>query len=327
MDRFGKQMSRFTRPRPGRTLAAGLFLIGMAAGPGAVAAFANPTAPSLKPAPVRLTPWMEQGEFALLSRALDAADANRSSEGRSALQRMNDHGGQALLRWRLATDGNAGMGFSDLARALEEFRGWPDYEKIEEQAEKTIGFSSMTGDERIAWLKARGPRTGEGVLALADAYHSAGKLDEMNAAVRKAWTTMPMSSEAERQIESRYGTSLSAEDHYSRADMLLWRGDTRGAQALGSKLSSGRKKLLDARTALIRNDRGVDPLVAAVPAEYQDDAGLLLARAKWRERRGQQQGELEMLLRINGATASEAGREAIWNEKQSVMRRFLRFRV
>jgi soluble lytic murein transglycosylase len=52
----------------------------------------------------------------------------------------------------------------------------------------------------------------------------------------------------------------------------------------------------------------------------------LLARAKWRERRGQQQGELDMLVRIDGAAAPAAGREAIWNEKQSVMRRMIRER-
>ena len=52
------------------------------------------------------------------------------------------------------------MGFSDLSKALEEFKGWPGFNDIEEQAEKLIGRSSLTGDERIAWLKARGPADG-----------------------------------------------------------------------------------------------------------------------------------------------------------------------
>ena len=319
MGRFGKRMSRFSPGQLGRTLAAIMTLGALAAAP----ALANPAAPSLKPAPVLQSTWMEQGEFTLLSRALDAADNNRWPEVRSALGRLTDPAAQALVRWRLATSGNAGMGHAELSAAMVEFSGWPDFEKIEEQAEKTIIFSSMTSDERIAWLKAQGPRTGEGVLALADAYHSGGKLDEMKAAVRKAWATMPMSSEAERQIQTLYGGDLSAEDHYARADMYLWRGDTSSAQALGSRVSAGRKKLLDARIALIRNNRGVDPLIAAVPDEYQNDAGLLLARAKWRERRGQQGGELEMLVRISGDTAPEAGRRAIWDEKQSVMRRMI----
>jgi soluble lytic murein transglycosylase len=322
MTGFGKRMSRWGFLRLLGSVSAVMALGALSGG----IAFANPSAPSLKPTPTLDSRWMEQGEFALLSRALDAADGGRWSEVRSALARLNDPGAQALLRWRMASDGNAGLGFSDLSKALEEFEGWPDYDAIEEQAEKTVIFSSMTSEERIAWLKARGPKTGEGMLALADAYNSAGKRDEMLATIRLAWRTIPMSSEAARTVQSLYGGELSAEDHYARADMHLWRGDTNAAQSLGGKLSAGRKKLIDARIALIRNNRNADALVAAAPDEYQDDPGLLLARAKWRERRGQQSGELDMLLRIHGESAPEVGREAIWDEKQSVMRRLIRER-
>jgi soluble lytic murein transglycosylase len=70
----------------------------------------------------------------------------------------------------------------------------------------------------------------------------------------------------------------------------------------------------------------VDALVNAVPSEYQEDPGLLFARARWRERRGQVQGELDMLLRIHGASAPEFARESIWSEKAGVMRRLIRER-
>jgi soluble lytic murein transglycosylase len=317
MTGFGKRMSRL-----GRRVVTATALGALATG----VAFANPDAPSLKPNPVIESRWMEQGEFTLLSRALDAADEDRWSEVRSALGRLNDPGAQALLRWRMATDADAMLGFADLSKALEEFKGWPNYNDIEEQAEILIARSGLTGDERIAWLKAWGPRTGEGALALADAYNSAARRDEMVAAIRQAWRTIPMSSEAERTIQSTYGGELSAEDHFTRADMHLWRGDISAAQSLSSRLSAGRKQLIDARIALMRNQRSVDALVAAVPNEYQDDPGLLLARARWSERRGQQTGEMEMLLRIHGELAPEVGREAIWSEKQSVMRRLIRER-
>jgi soluble lytic murein transglycosylase len=108
--------------------------------------------------------------------------------------------------------------------------------------------------------------------------------------------------------------------------MLLWNADIKDAQGLLSKLSAGRKKLIDARIALMQNKRSVDPLVNAVPAEYQDDPGLLFARARWRERRGQTQGEMDMLLRLHGASAPAFARESIWTEKASVVRRLIRER-
>lgn len=314
MTGFGKQMSRWI---------AGLLLSTALAGAAAAQA---PSAPSLKPARTAQSSWMESTEFALLARALDAADDARWTEVRAALGRLADPGAQALLRWRLATDSTAGMGFADLSKAMEEFKDWPDFDKIAEQAEATIIRSSMTAEERIAWLKSRGPRTGDGVLALADAYNSAGKREDMLAAVRNAWRTRPMSFTAAAAIQTIYGGDLSPEDHYARADMFLWRADASSATSLLPKLSAGRKKLVEARIGLMRNRKNVDALIAAVPAEYMDDPGLCYERARWSERRGRQQTELDFLLKIHGESAPEVGREDIWAEKQSVMRRLIRER-
>jgi len=290
------------------------------------AAAANPPAPSLKPAPVLQSTWIGSGDFTLLSRALDAADADEWSLVRSLLSRISDPAAQTLIRWRLATNGNAGLGFTDLMAAAEEFRGWPDSDKIFEQLEQTIPRSGLTADERIAWLLQQGPRTGEGVLALADAYDSQGKREDMVRVAREAWRTRAMSSSAAATIDARYGANFSAEDHYARADMFLWRGDIRSAQALASRIGSDRKAIIDARVGLMRNAKNIDKLVNAVPAAYTEDAGLLYERARWNERRGKTSEELNLLLRIRGESAPAVGREDIWAEKQSVARRMIRER-
>src|SRR6185436_6181573 len=106
MTGFGKQMSRVL-------LAS---LLAGALGLGGAAWAANPTAPSLKPAEVRQSTWMEAGQFSLLNRALDAADEGRWSEVRSAIGRLSDPGAQALLRWKMASD-TSGMGFTELSKA------------------------------------------------------------------------------------------------------------------------------------------------------------------------------------------------------------------
>lgn len=281
---------------------------------GAGVAMANPVAPSLKPSPTQTSAWLDTADFTLLNRALDAADDGQWTQVRSYLGRISDPAAQALIRWRIATNGDAGMGYSDLMKALEEFNGWPDTSKIEDQAEITITRSSLTSDERIAWLLARGPRTGEGVLALADAYHSQGKMDDRLRVIREAWRTRVMSSGAAATIQVQYAGDLSAEDHFARADMFLWRADTKSAQALLPKLTAGRKKVIEARIALMKNAKTVDKTVNAVPSEYIDDPGLLYDRARWAERKGRQSDELSYLLRINGEQAPAVGREDIWGE-------------
>jgi hypothetical protein len=280
MTGFGKQMSWVRRVSLGCVAVAAL-------GTAAVA-FANPPAPSLKPAAAAAAKsvWIEAADFSLLVRALDAADANQWSQVKTLLGRISDPAAQALVRWRILTDGNGGSGFNELRAAVEEFKDWPDRDKIEDQMEITIQRSPLTAEERISWLAARGPRTGEGVLALADAYNSQGRTDDMYRVAREAWRTRPMGSETARTLQAMYGAQLTEDDHYARADMFLWRGDTASAQAMVSKLSSGRKAVIEARIALIKNGRNIDKLVGAVPQAYADDAGLLYERARHAERQG-----------------------------------------
>ncbi len=290
------------------------------------AAFALPPAPSKKPPVPMTTTWLADNEFRTLANALDDADNNRWLDVRNAQARLTDPGAKLLLQWRMASDGNSGMGFADLADAVEQFKGWPEGDKIRQAAEITIATSKLGAQERIDWLKAHGIRTGYGILAMADAYNSLGKQDEMNAVARDAFRTREMDDSTVRQLQTQYGSTFTSDDYFARVDMLLWKRSIKDAQALYPKLDSGHRKLAEARVGLMQNKKSVDPLVQAVPDELQEDPGLLLERARWRERRGQNQGELEMLLKVHGTLAAEAGREAIWSEKQSVVRRLIRER-
>ncbi len=105
---FGKRMSR-----TGRALMAAVALGALGAG----VAMANPVAPSLKPSPTLSSTWLETSDFTLLNRALDAADDGQWTQVRSYLDRIGDPAAQALIRWRIATNGDTGMGYSDLIKA------------------------------------------------------------------------------------------------------------------------------------------------------------------------------------------------------------------
>lgn len=308
--------------RTGRAIAAVAALAALSAG----LAAANPTAPSLKPAPVLRSAWLAGPDLSLLDRALDASDRGEWADVRALLGRVQDPSAQALIRWRIATESGGGLGWSELAAAADEFKGWPDAEQIAQQMEALITRSPLTAAERVDWLLARGPRTGEGVLALADAYDSLGRQEDMLRVVREAWRTRVMTAGAVGLITSRYGPQLTAEDQFARADMFLWRGDTKSATALLPNVSAGRRKLLDARIALIKNAKKIEKPLAAVPDEYLNDPGLLYDRARYAERRGKSAEQLGYLLRINSESAPEIGRTSIWEEKQSEMRRLIRER-
>ncbi len=298
----------------------------LALGPAAGPAAALPTAPSVKPADTRESKWLTPADFAQLRRALDAADENRWGDVRQALAKIGDAGAATLVRWRMATDGNSGVGFTELSRAAEEFRGWPDRDKIVSQAELLSPVSSLSVDDRIAWLTRSGPSTGEGVLALADAYKAKGQPDAALRIITNAWRTSVMSQDAARTMQLVYGSQFTSEDYAGRIDMLMWRGLGGEAQKLFGYLAPGRKAEAEARLALMQNKKTVDPLLAAVPEEYASSPGLLYERARWRERRGQDLGALDLFLQIRGSESPDYARADIWAEKQSVIRRLIRER-
>ena len=119
MTGFGKQMSWV---RVATLAGVSVVALGVSA-----VAMANPPAPSLKPAATApRSVWIEPSDFSLLVRALDAADSNQWGQVRSLLGGISDPAAQALVRWRILTDGNGGSGYNELRDALEEFKDWPD---------------------------------------------------------------------------------------------------------------------------------------------------------------------------------------------------------
>jgi soluble lytic murein transglycosylase len=310
-----------------RTALAATALVSMEVGVFSAAAYAMPTAPSPKPREVHKSKLLPDAEFARLCDALDAADAGRWSEVRRLQGQLTDPAAKLLLQWRLASDGSSAMGFAELQRSLNDLKDWPDLERIQGVAENTIQISGLPPDQRVAWLRQSGPRTGDGLAALADALSYSAQPQEGLEVARNAWRTRTLSDATAARIRSTYANDLTAEDHWARTDMLLWGGDLADAKQMMPMLSPGRRLLVDARIALAENRRrGVDAAVAAVPAEYADDPGLLLERARYRERRSDDAGAQDMLLRIHGADSPEAGRAEIYGEKASVIRRLIRER-
>lgn len=286
--------------------------------------WALPSAPSLKPRESATSTALSPSDFSTLLRALEAADEERWSDVRAAIPRISDPAAKLLLRWDMATDGDSGLDFDDLRSALETFADWPDRGRIFEAAEIRISRSSLPAADRISWLQARGPQTGDGVLALADAYDSLGRRQDMEKVVRAAWRSRPLSADQASRLEALYEPLLTREDYAARVDMLLWRSSIKAAQALFPKLSPGARREAEARIGLMTNKKGVDTLLEAVPEELAASPGLLLERARWNERRGRIQEEQKLLLLIKAADAPTVGREAIWKERHSVIRRLLK---
>lgn len=283
-------------------------------------ALALPSPPSLKPDRIHASELVSTHDAETLRDAFRAANAGQWSTVASLQRSARDETVSDLILWRRATAGPPGMNFDAVAAAIEKLEGWPMQTSMRRRAEEIIGLSTLSAGDRINWLTQSGPLTGPGKLELARAYKRLGQIEEANAAARDAWRSNSLPSEFRRSLLSEFGHVLTQDDHRARADFLLWTNQRSEANRMKSYLSNGWKRLVDARIALAASRRGVDRLIEAVPASLQDHPGLLYERARWRRKRGNQEGATSLLTGLDGADAPSAGRNRLWAERNIAMR-------
>lgn len=279
-----------------------------------------PPPPSIKPARHYASEVVSTQDAEILHLALDAANdgewrrtASLQAEARSDI--VHD-----LILWRRATAGAPDMSFAEYAEALERLEDWPQTFQIRARAEDVIRTSGLSASEQVAWLRAHGPATGDGKAALALALHNMGETDEASAVAREAWRGNTLSRESFSALLSRFGDTLTQEDHRARADFLLWTRQRSEASRLRGYLTADWRALVDARVALQAGRRGVDAAIEAVPQNLQNHPGLLYDRAQWRRRRGMRSEAVPLLVDIDGRDVPEAARSRLWDERNIAIR-------
>ncbi len=296
-----------------------LSLLAAVAVSGAAAA-GLPESPSLKPARPYASTATDSRNAEILHKALDAAGRYDWKEVARLQGQATDPTVRDLILWKRASEGVPGMGFDEVNDALTRLNDWPKTASMRARAEEIIELSSLSATQRIDWLKASGPRTGEGKVALANALREVGKTDEAMEVVRDAWHNNSMDRALERQVLARFGGKLTQDDHRARVEFLLWTNQRTAASNLKQLLTPDYRKLVDARIALAARGRNVDALVQAVPANLQDNPGLLYDRARWRRTHGNEEGAIPLLTGIDGKDIPEAGRTKLWKERAIAMR-------
>ncbi len=291
----------------------------------ATATAAIPRAPSLKPNAHFVSNVISKTDFQDLSAALDAADSGKWSTVRTLRKRISDTDARNLLLWELTTSSGANPTFSELNLALETLQDWPDTNRLRREAEALLHSSGLSFTDKKDWLKRYPPLTGEGKLEWAQILRQDGSPREADALIRQVWRNNSLSLGTTVRLLQQYEHLLTRVDHTERVDMLLWTGQRTDARRLRPRLSSADRKVVDARLALMERRRGVDTTINAVPSSLQDHPGLLYERAKWRRQRtGDREGAIELLLKIEAGNAHPAGRTRIWRERSIMLRTLIK---
>jgi len=264
--------------------------------------------------PVRAqTPQEDGTQFAAAIEAVVVSDWETAA-ARAA--RVSDPIALEIIDWyRLrAGDGT----FAEYELFLTENADWPGLAKIARQGEAKI--PNTLSDRRVlAYFSTRAPQTGLGVLQYAAALPSA----EGNSIIEAAWREMELNT-AERALFVAERADIIKGSHVERLDNLLWAGKRAAAREMLPMVNAGHRALANARMALQEDRNGVDALIAAIPRDLQDNAGLAYDRFIWRAKKGNSESAIELLLARSTSEANLGQPEKWASRRRTYARRAMR---
>ena len=205
-----------------------------------------------------------------------------------------DAAASALVWWdRLRRDTYPAT-FAELSSFLRHHPGWPLETQLRRRAERLIEASTPLPD-RMAYFAQFPPLSASAKFRASEAYLPIGRGAEAVRLARQAWVSdgLPLAQEAE--LGSKFFGSLTPDDHFARADRLLWSGQSSAVIRMGALIPAPRRAVIDTRLALKSDAVGAAEQLAALSAADRLDPGLIVDQVAWL-RRAQQVFQARVLL-------------------------------
>ncbi|MFA7601369.1 MAG: lytic transglycosylase domain-containing protein [Novosphingobium sp.] len=224
------------------------------------------------------------------ARCQDGSEWDRARQQLIASQRGSIS--QAIDRWRVLS-ANGLMRFDDYAQFLQTYPGFPDEEKIRGYAEKALDRDSPDLNRLVAYFDRFPPLTNPAraryALALA-----ALQRPEARGVGLAAWRGGPMSDAAEAALFQQLAARLTADDHDTRMDALLWAGAPEAAARQMTYVSPAARPGFMARLALLQGSSPAS-LGLPVPGDALRDPGYIYASVRQARRAGNAPAAVQLL--------------------------------
>ena len=253
--------------------------------------------------------------------ALKLAKRDQWSDARRQIPRGGDTAEQRAFEWYEYKTGAPGVTFSQIAAFVRENPEWPLIDKLRMQAEMVMP-SGMKAETVINWFQENQPVTPNGMDAYAQALINSGQADEARKALREWWPDASLTRDQQKNFFSKYESYLDRASNLQRFNALLFDGKYSNARGMATVLGKGFPELAEARIALSSGNGNVNPAIAAVPPNLQNDEGLLYERLRWRRRNDINDGALEILAEPLDY-ADMYNPEAWWTERNIMVRRLI----
>jgi len=269
--------------------------------------------------------YLNDADYKQLKAGIRSARRGHWAGVERAHKAVSDPIAKDLLRWA-RVERQRNVPFDQLTYVAQQLPDWPRRTKIMTKAEKRLFDKPIGPNETINWFWGKEPVSGEGRAALARAHYATGNNSSGDMWLRLAWRESKLTRGRQQKLFSEFKTKLRPEDHYARADHLMWHGPAYygSAQALLPYMSQDQKALINARLKLATNGSDINKAIKAVPAKLTGDAGLMYERAKWRKKHQSRSAGIAMYVTMKSTPQSDHGKKIVWNTKSDLVYRAIR---
>lgn len=213
---------------------------------------------------------------------------------------------QDLVEWHRLRSGRGEM--SDYLAFIDDNPEWPGMPLLRKKGEDSIPRNAQA-QSVLTYFAELAPQTGVGALRLAAAYEATGQNAKAEAEIIRAWRELDLARDEREAFQDRH-LSIIRPHTTARLDALIWRGQEDQAEALYPLVNDSWVASSKARIGLRRQVGGVDGLIAAVPADFVNGAGLAYERFNWRARKGRSDA-IDLLLE-RSTSAAALGKPSYW---------------
>ena len=259
---------------------------------------------------------LSDGDLAIYKQAFKAVDDDRHDDALRIAAPAKDRLPAKIIRW-LKLQAPLGGSFDEIATFIRENADWPGQIALRKAAEAAMANAEMSPSEIINWFRQHPPQSNDGFMRYADTLLLTGEREKALALVRQRWADTNFNNGEEQDFLFRYKDLLRPQDHAARADRLLWEHLEAPAKRMLPLLDAGWDALIEARIGLYQEDRNVDAALARVPESLRDDPGLLYERLRYRRKRQDDDGSLEILRN----QPDRLGRPALWWTERHILAR------
>lgn len=261
----------------------------------------------------------------LYRRALADASAYRWQAAKDKAALAKDRDLAKVVEWLYLKSRTNNESFADNAAFVRQNPGWPQISAIVWKAEKQIeGTENAVFIDQ--WFAAYPPSSVHGKEMLAQRMRAKGDHRGADILLREAWMSGDFPADEENDFLRRHGRLINSAQHQVRLDRLLWEGKANAAERQMKRVVGTDRKVARARLALIRGEKGVDYLISLVPQSAQDTPGLVYERVRFRRKRGDKDGAIDLLLNEMKATNGlpDVALDKIWLERRILGRHLIK---